>query len=263
MAIRRTSRGPRIAGTACVLLGTLVAFDAAGQRAGGASSATAPTPANRTRAAELFKKSADAYRQGDFAQAIALLDEAYTLDPQPVLVYNRARAAEGLGRVDEAIAGYERFLSEEPNAPDRGAIEQRLTTLKRQREERAALEKERTARKEVSEHPEPAPPPPAPSQPAEPPKPKSPLPYVVAGVGAAGLLTGTILGALAVGKKDDAVAEPVQTEAISLKDSADGLATAANVAFVFGGVLVVAGAVWWFVDRRSNARASTLFTGRF
>src|SRR4051812_34911731 len=75
---------------------------------------------NKTHAAELFKKSADAYLRGDFGQAIALLDEAYALDPQPVLIYNKARAHEGLGHVDEAIALYEKYLVEEPASPDRG-----------------------------------------------------------------------------------------------------------------------------------------------
>ena len=126
------------------------------------------------------------------------------------------------------------------------------------------MEKERSARKEVVERPEPtAPPPPPPSQPSEAPKPHTVYPYVAAGVGAAGLLTGTILGALALSKKSDAEGAPVQTEAMSLKGSADDLATAANVAFVFGGVLVVAGAVWWIVDHRDSTKRSALHIGRF
>jgi tetratricopeptide (TPR) repeat protein len=249
----------------------LLTFDAAAQRSAAAPTEAGPTSANRARAAELFKKSADAYRQGDFKHAIELLDEAYALDPQPVLVYNRARAAEGLGNVDEAIAGYEKFLADEPNAPDRGAIEQRLATLRRQRDERVALEKERRAQKDVVERPEPARAPPPRARPAEaPPKKQNMLPYVAAGVGGAGLLTGTILGVLALSKKDDAAAEPVQTEAMSLKSSADDLATAANVAFVFGGVLVVAGAVWWVIDHQNGSRGGALrpkmapfLTGRF
>jgi tetratricopeptide (TPR) repeat protein len=258
MALRGTSRGPWITGAVCALAAMLLAVDAAGQRPA-APASDASANANRARAAELFKKSADAYRQGDFKHAIELLDEAYTLDPQPVLVYNRARAAEGLGNVDEAIAGYERFLADEPNAPDRGAIEQRLSTLRRQRDERAAMEKERHAQKEVVERPAPVPtPPPRSERPPEAPKKQNVLPYVAAGVGGAGLLTGAILGALALSKKDDAVAAPVQTEAMSLKGSADDLATAANVAFVFGGVLVVAGAVWWIVDHRSASRGTAL-----
>lgn len=224
-----------------------------------------PVPAaDKARAADLFKKSADAYRQGDFKHAIDLLDEAYALDPQPVLTYNRARAAEGLGNVDAAIAGYEKFLADEPKAPDRGAIEQRVATLKRQRDERAALERDRDARRE-DPVPTPVPvpviePPPStpPPEPAPPPRAHTPLPYVVAGVGAVGLVTGAIVGSLALSKKDDAVAEPVQQRSMDLKDSADSLATTSTVFFVLGGVLVAAGVAWWIVDHAPSKKTGAL-----
>jgi tetratricopeptide (TPR) repeat protein len=219
-------------------------------RAEGPDDAAKPalTAADKARAAELFNKSADAYRQGDFALAIKLLDEAYGLDPQPVLVYNRARAAEGLGDLDGAIAGYEKFLAEEANAPDRGAIEQRVTTLKRQRDERAALVRERDAHRD---EPPPAAPAPAPADhpaPEAEPARRSPLPYVVAGAGVAGLGLGAIFGILALSKKDDAVSERTQQKSMDLKSSADGLATASTVTFIVGGVLLVAGATWWLID---------------
>jgi tetratricopeptide (TPR) repeat protein len=261
---------------AVFLLCTFASVSAAGQAAPPASprgtgqaavAKEAVSDADKTRAAALFNKSVDAYRQGDFKRAIELLDQAYVLDPQPVLVYNRARAAEGLGNIDTAISGYEKFLSEEPKAPDRGAIEQRVATLKRQRDERAALEHERDARREqpppltttTPAQPSPAPPPP-PAESAEQRPSRSPLPYVVAGVGAAGLVTGALFGILALSKKDDAVAEPVQRESIDLKGTADGLATVSTASFIVGGVLVAAGAVWWLVDRRAfkNDRAGRL-----
>jgi tetratricopeptide (TPR) repeat protein len=213
--------------------------------------AAKPAAADKARAADLFNKSADAYRQGDFALAIKLLDEAYGLDPQPVLVYNRARAAEGLGDLDGAIAGYEKFLADEPNPPDRGAIEQRVATLKRQRDERAALVRDRDARREEPPPPSPAAPAPAPAErsTAEPARThRSPLPYVVAGVGAAGLVAGAVFGVLAVSKKNDAVSERTQQKSMDLKSSADGLATASTVSFIVGGVLVAAGAAWLLVD---------------
>lgn len=227
------------------------------------SARPAPSAADKARAADLFKKSADAYRQGDFKRAIDLLDEAYALDPQPVLTYNRARAAEGLGNVDAAITGYEKFLADEPKAPDRGAIEQRVATLKRQRDERAALERDRDARRDEPVPvpvPTPAPEPHTSAPPPEPPPPRThtPLPYVVAGVGAVGLVTGAIMGSLALSKKDDAVAEPVQQKSMDLKDSADGLATTSTVFFIVGGVLVAAGVAWWIVDHAPSKNRGAL-----
>lgn len=218
-----------------------------------AAKPSSPSPA-RARATELYKKSADAYLHGDFAQAIALLDEAYALDPQPVLIYNKARAHEGLGHLDEAIDLYEKYLAQEPSSSDRGAIEQRLVTLRHQRDERSALEKERavvvTERAAVEKERAalPAEPPP------EPPRRRSVLPYVVMGAGGVGLLGGTIFGLMALSRKNAATAEPVQQTSIDERDKGRTFAVASNVSFITGGILVAAGAAWWVVDGRSMKR---------
>lgn len=215
-----------------------------------------PTPSsgkeNKARAAELYKKSADAYLQGDFATAIKLLDEAYGLDPQPVLVYNQARAHEGLGHVDEAITLYEKYLSEEPTSPDRGAIEQRIATLKKQREDKQRLEREKAdveakrleqeqqqrdlekREQEIKATPEP--------------RKRSVLPYVVAGVGAAGAVTGTVFGFLALDKESTGNSATSLREATDAQDSGQTLATVSNVSFIVGGVLLAGGIVWWIAD---------------
>ncbi len=223
-----------------------------------AAPAPAPASTNKSRAAELFKSSAEAYMRGDFSHAIELLDEAYALDPQPVLLYNKARAHEGLGHLDEAIELYERYLTEEPSSADRGAIEQRLVTLRKQRDEKAALAKERTQvekEREAVEKERANPPPPV-EPPPPPPHHRSVLPYVVMGVGGAGLVTGTIFGLLANSKKAAATDERVQLQAIDLRDTGRTFATVSNVSFIAGGVLVAAGAVWWVIDGRSTNRSS-------
>lgn len=204
----------------------------------------------KTRAADLFKKSADAYLKGDFTQAIALLDEAYQLDPQPVLLYNLARAHEGLGHLDEAITLYERYLTQEPTSPDRGAIEQRIVTLRRQRDERAAVEKDRAQvekERAAVERQRAAPPPPPP-----PPRPRSIYPYVVGGAGVVGLVTGTVFGLLANSKKNEATDEKTQTTAVDIRSTGKSFATVSTVSFVIGGALVAGGVVWWVVDGQSR-----------
>jgi tetratricopeptide (TPR) repeat protein len=214
---------------------------------------------NKTRATELFKKSAEAYLRGDFAQTIALLDEAYALDPQPVLVYNKARAHEGLGHLAEAIELYEKYLAEEPASRDRGAIEKRLVALRQQRDERGAVEKERSVveqeraeveKERATQTSTTAPPP-------EPPRRRSVVPYVVMGVGAAGLASGTVFGLMALSREDDATAEPTQQKSVDLRDKGATFATVSNISFIAGGVLVAAGAVWWFVDGRSSRRSGS------
>jgi len=229
------------------------------------------TANNKSRAAELYKKSADAYLKGDFETAIKLLDEAYALDPQPVLVYNQAKAHEGLGHVDQAIALYESYLSQEPNSSDRGAIEQRLATLKKQKEEKERVEKDKAdvaAKQEQQKEQEQA----LEAREREAAKPpperkRSVLPYVVAGVGVAGIATGTVFGVLALKKQDSGNSATNLREATDARDSGQTFATVSNVSFIVGGVLLAGGVVWWILDGRAKNTGSALppttFAGTF
>jgi len=211
----------------------------------------------QARAADLFNKGAEAYRRGEFQQAVTLLLEAHALDPQPVLLYNLARAYEGLGNIEAAIDTFTRYLEADPKAPDRGAIEQRLGTLKRQRDERLALEKQRDAERtradqEKAERERKAP------TPAPAPHERSVGPYVVAGVGVAGLATGVIFGLMATSKHDGAaLASTPQQDAIDQQNSAKSLATISTVSFIVGGALVAAGATWWVIDGKSAGKPAT------
>jgi tetratricopeptide (TPR) repeat protein len=216
-----------------------------------AKAPTTQTP--QARAAELFNKGAEAYRRGDFKQAVALLLEARTLDPQPVLLYNLGRAYEDSGEVDAAIATFQKYIEEDPKATDRGAIEQRIERLKRQRDERAALEKQRDAErmradaeKADRERQE---------REAQKARPRSVGPYIVAGVGVAGLGTGVVFGLLSKSKHDSASkASTSQEDAIDQQDTAKSFATISTVSFIAGGVLVAAGATWWILDRRASSK---------
>lgn len=215
------------------------------------------------RAYELFRQSEAEYRAGRFAAAVALLEEAYRLDAEPVLVYNLARAYEGMGDLERAIDAYRRYLSDEPNARDRGAIEARLGTLTRQLEERRALDRLRQQREvEDPDRRDPRPDPDRDDPRVDPERDQDDrgrrrdddtgdrsalvvaLPWIVAGVGVAGIATGAVLGSMADARHDDAVAEPGFFPAMELQQDAEGLATGANVAFVVGGVVLAGGLTW-------------------
>ena len=245
-------------GVAACLSGGLISSSLHAQTAPAPSVAPGPvappSAAAHARATELFKKSVDTYRSGDFKQTIELLNEAYALEPQSVLLYNLARAHEGIGNNDAAIGTYEKFLAQEPNAKDRGAIEQRLTTLRRQRDERLTLEK-RSASQPVQ------PTEPAPQE--KPPYQRSVLPYIVGGVGVVGIVAGTVFGVMANSKRDDAVAAPAQRDALGLQDDAKSRATLSIVSFVVGGVLLAAGVTWWVLDLKASKRTSSAPTMRF
>jgi tetratricopeptide (TPR) repeat protein len=191
-----------------------------------------PQPA-QARALDLFEKSEDAYQKGRFAEAVQYLREAYALTPAPVLLYNLARAYEGLGDLERAAKSYEDFLGAEPNAKDRGAIATRAATLRRQIAEREA------ARRAAAQPPRP-----------EPRRP-SPFPWVVAPLGVAGIGTGAVLSVLSAKRHRDARDEPVQLTATHDQESAKSLATGANVALIAGAAVVAIGVVWGLLDLRA------------
>jgi tetratricopeptide (TPR) repeat protein len=186
------------------------------------------------RALALFAQSGTEYDAGRFDRAIELLREAYSLEPDPILLYNMARAYEGAGRTDEAIDAYERYLAGAGEVRDRGAIETRLTTLRAQQARERELQ-HRSVRP-VEHRP---PPPPAPSI--------DPAPWIVLAVGVAGVGAGVVLGVFSQDAHAQAVDEMIHERAFSLQQSAYDFATGANVSFIAGGVIALAGAIWGIV----------------
>jgi len=203
----------------------------------------APESAHAKRAVELFRQSAELYREGKFREAVDLLREAYRLKQEPVLLYNLGRACENMGAEGSACAidAYSRYLAENPDAKNRGAIEQRIAILRAQREEPVSAART----------------PPAPASPAVRPAPAaaprgpSIAPWLVAGAGVAGLVAGGVLGGIALAKHGAAEDEPRQIPSDEQQASAEGFATAANVAFVAGAALMVIGGVWVGIDLRA------------
>src|SRR5581483_4968716 len=61
------------------------------------------------RSAELKKKGDDLLHASSFKEAVAAYDEAYKLDPNPAILYNRSRALEGLAEWVEALDALEKF----------------------------------------------------------------------------------------------------------------------------------------------------------
>ena len=218
-----------------------------------AAPAAAQTTSDHDLALALFKHSDEAYKRGDFRGAVNDLEKAYSLEPVPVLLYNLGRAYEGLGETKKAIDAYERYLKAQPEAEDRGAIQQRLVTLHRE----AAREEERANN-----------PPPPPPVVVVRSRPLGAGPIVVTSIGAAGLVAGGVLGALALStSSNENSPQTSQLDAQSAHDRGAAFATGANVAFIAGGVIAIAGIVWLIVDRvtssSSSASASVPFVVRF
>jgi tetratricopeptide (TPR) repeat protein len=203
------------------------------------------------RAVELFKQSAERYREGRFREAADLLREAYAREPEPLLLFNLGRACEGMGDAPCAIDAYTRFLA--AKAPsDRGAIESRIATLKRQLEEKQRLE-ERAAHATVIAV--------SPAPPARP-RPPSPLPWIVAGAGVVGLGVGAGLGATALHEHQQAVADPVQKTKLETQASAKSLASATNAVLIASALVTAGGVTWGAIDLLTRSKPQAPASGR-
>lgn len=76
-----------------------------------------PAPAEEPRAKSSALKSQgdDAMQRLDYGKALALYDEAYALDKNPALLYNRGRALQALQRFPDALDALEAFEREAPD----------------------------------------------------------------------------------------------------------------------------------------------------
>jgi tetratricopeptide (TPR) repeat protein len=98
---------------------------------------------DQKRALHLFQESEAKYRLGHFREAAEILKQAYEAYPEPILLYNLARALESDGDLEGATQAYSQYLDVEKKAIDRGAIERRIATIKGQIAERQRLARER------------------------------------------------------------------------------------------------------------------------
>ncbi len=62
----------------------------------------------------LVQQASEAYNRNEADVAINLLEQAYAMNPAPLLLYNIARAHTLAGRLDRAVEYYDRFLAERP-----------------------------------------------------------------------------------------------------------------------------------------------------
>src|SRR5690242_7503590 len=73
------------------------------------------------------------FDEARYADALHEFHEAYAISHRPGFQYNIGVCEERLGHTDAAIAGFERYLKEAPNAPDRATVEAKLRDLRGQR----------------------------------------------------------------------------------------------------------------------------------
>lgn len=197
-----------------------------------------------------FEEAERLYQEGEHQGAIELLRALLEDNDDPVLWYNLGRAYEGAGEAGPAIDAYERYLEGSPDAPDRDDVRERI----------ARLEPETHDEPPAVVAPAPISAPVPPPRVAERHRARVPLvvPWVVFGVGSAGLVTGGVFGILARRSEEQAADTLSQVDARRTHDTARRRALAANVSFAVGGAVAAAGLTWAIVatitHRKENAR---------
>lgn len=188
-------------------------------------------PADRSY--RLFLDAEKAYGEGRAEEAVKLLDEAYGLRPEPVLLYNLARAHETLGHLEQALDCYRRYLEADPKAEGKGAITARITALEGQLQERARLEAERRRAQTEAE-----------LALAAAARRRFHFWSIPVALGGAGLLAGGVLKGVALSERGVAQADPIHQTAARRYEQARGFDTAAGATLIVGAVIAAAGVVW-------------------
>src|SRR5690242_5370362 len=108
----------------------------------------------------LFRAGAAAFEAGRYEDALSDFQRAYDRSPRGALLYNVGTAADRLRRDRDALAAFEQYLREVPDAANRAAVESRVAVLREAiaradaeraatAEARAAAERERNAHAEA------------------------------------------------------------------------------------------------------------------
>jgi len=83
----------------------------------------------KTRAKASFKAARAAFKEKKYKDALAGFEEAYGIDPHPVMLYNIALCQQKLGRPEDALDTLKRFLAEEPDSKARPKVEKKIAEL--------------------------------------------------------------------------------------------------------------------------------------
>ena len=95
------------------------------------SSLHAQAPADPKGVAKgFFDKGAAEYNLGHFAESIRNFEQAYALDPAPILIFNIAQCHRQNGENERALFFYRRYLEQAPkNAANRSDVERRVKDI--------------------------------------------------------------------------------------------------------------------------------------
>lgn len=106
---------------------------AAAQAEGGAEGTTTSTASadKEAEARTLAGQGAEAFKAGNYLDAVAAFQKAYALIPRPALAYNIARSHERLSQWEEAIEWYEKYLKLAEDPRDKAEVLDKIEILKK------------------------------------------------------------------------------------------------------------------------------------
>jgi tetratricopeptide (TPR) repeat protein len=89
-------------------------------------------------ARRLFQAGKAAFDAGDFEQALRYFERSFESSHRPQLKYNIGLAADRLRQDDKALAAFNTYLQQVPDAENRAEVEARIRALEKAKAERAA-----------------------------------------------------------------------------------------------------------------------------
>jgi tetratricopeptide (TPR) repeat protein len=201
-------------------------------------------PKEKAEAQKHIEKATAAHQGGKYDVALSELQAAYSLDPQPDLLYAIGQVHVKLGKCEDAIGSYEKFLATNPPAEPAAAAREAIETCQKQAPP-------------PPPEPEPAPPPEPVAPPPPPPEPEHKAFYTDAigsalvGAGVVSLVVGVVMYSSAVSTLDDAEAAPTYDQHQELVDDAH-LKRNISVGFGVVGLAAVGLGVWHYTKYRSE-----------
>ncbi len=199
--------------------------------------------------AALFARAETLYREGRYEEAIEILEALIRAHPEPILRFNLGRAYESAGALEPAIAAYRAYLDAAPDAPDRASVEARIERL----EARLPADVD-PAVQPATVPPNEQPSPQGQSQ-TEQPRPVV-APWIVAGVGGAGLIVGGVFGGLSGARASEASDTSTnQVRASQVHEDARRFRTVSTISVIAGAALVIAGVTWGLIATKRKRRA--------
>lgn len=207
----------------------------------------------------LFQAGRVAFGEGRFDSALNYFRQAYQLSPRPALLYNIGSAADRLRRDAEALAAFEQYLEQVPDAENRAEVEARIKVLREATAPQPvpALAPTPTAPGPAATQPPveamppaeaTAPPPPEPEPATAPEGRGSELaPWIVIGVSGAVLVTGGVMLALAMSDISTVENAADGTRWAEIRDAHDRAPTLSGLGIglaAAGAAGVAVGAMW-------------------